>query len=72
MKMAKKTSLPAAAVERVLRKGGVSRASGDSVEEMALVLEEIGGEISRKAWELAAFARRKTVKAEDVRLAFQQ
>lgn len=70
--MAKKTSLPAAAVERVLRKGGVSRASGDSVEEMALVLEEIGEEISRKAWELAAFARRKTVKAEDVRLAFQQ
>lgn len=70
--MAKKTSLPTAAVERVLRKGGVTRASKDSVEEMALVLDEIGGEISRKAWELAAFARRKTVKAEDIRLAFQQ
>lgn len=70
--MARKTSLPAAAVERVLRKGGITRASEDSVEEMALVLEEIGAEISRKAWELTAFAGRKTVKAEDVRLAFQQ
>ncbi len=70
--MARKASLPAAAVERVLRKGGVSRASGDAVEEMASVLDEIGDEISRKAWELAAFAGRKTVKAEDVRLAFQQ
>ncbi len=70
--MARKTSLPVAAVERVLRKGGVSRASWDAVEEMASVLDEIGDEISGKAWEFAAFAGRKTVKAEDVRLAFQQ
>lgn len=68
--MAKKI-LPSAAVERMLKKGGVGRASPDAVEELSRGLEEIGDEIARKAWELAAFAGRKTVKAQDVKLAFQ-
>lgn len=63
--------MPATAVERVLKQGGVRRASRDAVEELRAKLEEIGDEIAKKAWELAAFAGRKTVKAEDIKLAFQ-
>ncbi len=55
----------------MLKKGGVRRASKDAVEELMIKLEDIGDEIAKKAWELAAFAGRKTVKAEDIKLAFE-
>lgn len=65
------SDLPLAPVERIMKKAGIERASPESVQELADTLEEIGTEIARKASELAAFAKRKTVTDEDVKLAAQ-
>jgi len=61
--------LPLARVEKLIRKAGAERVSKDASKELALVLEERAVEISAKAVKLAKHAGRKTVTAEDIRLA---
>ena len=64
--------LPLAAVKRVMKRAGIMRASPDAVKEFERQLDEIGFEVGKKANELCAFAKRKTVIAEDVELAATQ
>jgi len=52
-----------------MRKTGADRVSVDGAKELRDTLEEIGREISEKAARFAKHAGRKTVKAEDVKLA---
>lgn len=61
--------LPLAAVDRLIRKGGAARVSEDAAEALSEILEEKGIEISRKAIEFSVHAKRKTITAEDIRLA---
>lgn len=63
------SELPEAAVDRVIRKGGGLRVSEDAAKELAEVLEEHGIKISQQAAMFAKHAKRKTVTAEDIRLA---
>lgn len=63
------SELPAAAVDRVIRKGGGLRVSEKAAKELAAVLEEYGIKISQQAAVFAKHAKRKTVTAEDIRLA---
>ena len=63
------SELPAAAVDRVIRKGGAPRVSEDAAKELAEVLEEYGIRIAQKAVNLSTHAKRKTITAEDIRLA---
>ena len=54
---------------RILKKSGADRVSDESATELRRVTEEVAGRIAQGAVELATHAGRKTVKAEDVRLA---
>ncbi len=61
--------LPLAPLGRILRKAGAERVSEDAVIAFRDVLEAIAEELAKSAVELARHANRKTVMAEDVKLA---
>ncbi|MFH1649315.1 MAG: histone family protein [Candidatus Woesearchaeota archaeon] len=65
----RKRALPLAAMEKIIRNAGADRVSEDAKDEMRNALEEIGEHISQRAMKLAMHAGRKTVKAEDIKLA---
>ncbi|MFW5902785.1 MAG: histone family protein [archaeon] len=64
--------LPVAPVDRIIREAGASRVSGEAAKALADLLEDVGTEVSTQAMRLARHAGRKTVTAEDVRLASRQ
>jgi len=57
------------AMYRILKKSGAERISEESAIELRDVLEEIASKISKNAVDMASHAKRKTVKADDVKLA---
>ena len=61
--------LPLAAMEKLLRQGGSDRVSDKAKAALKDVLEEKALEIGKRAAEFAEHAGRKTVKAEDIKLA---
>ena len=60
--------IPASSVERLIRKSGAKRVSGEAALSLARILEDMASSISQKAVRLAKHAGRKTVTAEDIRL----
>jgi histone H3/H4 len=65
------TDIPIATVERLIRKAGAERVSAEAANALADVLEEEALKISQKAIDLAKHAGRKTVTADDVKLAMR-
>ena len=63
-----KIILPRGPFERILKKAGAKRISGDALDEMAKVLEERLVEIAKEAALLAKHAGRKTILEEDIRV----
>jgi histone H3/H4 len=67
--MSKNKIIPSAAVERLARKAGVERVSGDAIEALNDILEDYAEAVSVRAVKYANYAKRRTIKREDVELA---
>jgi len=68
----KPSELGLSAMYRILKKSGAQRVSDESADELRRVIEEIAEAVAKNAVDLANHAGRKTVKAEDVKLASKQ
>ena len=64
--------LPLAAMEKILKQGGAERVSDKAKVALKNALEDIANEIAVKSIKLAVHAGRKTVKAEDIKLAVKE
>lgn len=54
---------------RILKKSGAERVSDESADELRRIIEEVAINIAKSAVEMSTHAGRKTVKAEDIKLA---
>ena len=63
------TELPIAPAKRLIKQAGASRISDEAAVELVKVLEEYGVDIAERANKLAKHAGRKTVTADDIKLA---
>jgi len=71
--MKKKTKLPFATFERVLKNSGPNiRVSNESVEAFTEVMEELAAELAADSYDLAKHADRKTIKASDIKIAWKR
>ncbi len=65
----KSSELGLSAMYRILKKSGAQRVSDESAVELRRVIEEIAEAVAKNAVAMSNHAGRKTVKAEDVKLA---
>lgn len=65
----KSTELGLSPMYRILKKSGAGRISDESANELRRITEDLAESIAKGAVELATHAGRKTIKAEDVKLA---
>jgi histone H3/H4 len=63
--------IPLASVDKLIRKGGAERVSEDAARLLGEHLELLATDIAREAINLAEHAKRKTIKAEDINLAWK-
>ncbi len=63
--------LPIAPIDRLIRKAGAERVSEEAAKVLADYLEEYAVELAKKSADFARHAGRKTVKAEDIKLAIK-
>ena len=71
-KTVKASELGLSAMYRILKKSGAERVSDESAIELRMVIEEIAETIAKNATDMSKHAGRKTIKAEDVKLASKQ
>jgi DNA-binding protein len=67
--MSSNPELGLATMYRVIKKSGADRVSDESADELRKILEDVAVRIATQAVDLSIHAGRKTIKAEDIRLA---
>jgi len=68
----KSSELGLSAMYRILKKSGAPRVSDESAIELRRVVEEMAEAIAKNAIDMSKHAGRKTVKADDIKLASKQ
>ena len=66
--MSKNKVVPFAAVERLARKAGAERISADAIEALSDVLKDYAEYVAIRAVKYAKYAKRNTIKREDIEL----
>ncbi|HDM23650.1 histone [archaeon] len=69
--MTRVRQLPIAPIHRLIKSANAERVSDEAAKVLRDILEEIGFSIAQRAIEIAKHANRKTVTAEDIRLAYR-
>ncbi|MHA1832498.1 MAG: histone family protein [Candidatus Baldrarchaeia archaeon] len=70
--MPKESIFPLTPIERLIKKGGAERVSASATRTLREILEDMALNIANIARDLAEHAGRKTVTAEDIKLAYKQ
>ena len=65
------SEIPKAPIARIIKESGAERVSEDAKAELAAYLEEVACDVAKEANNVAKVAKRKTVKAEDIKLAIK-
>lgn len=65
-------TIPTAPIDRLVRNAGAERVSEAASKKMVDALEDYTSDIARRAVDIARHSGRKTVKAEDIKLALKQ
>jgi len=65
----KKRVIPMAAVERLMKKAGAERISPGAVKALVEILESTAKDIASRAVRYSRYAKRNTIKREDIELA---
>ena len=63
--------MPLAAMEKIINEAGGERVSEDAKKELKRIVEDYAISIGEKAIKFASHAGRKTIKAEDIKLALK-
>jgi DNA-binding protein len=61
-----------APMHRICKKAGAKRVSEEGAKELGKVLEGIGVKIAKEALDYATYAKRKTIKVEDIEIAVRK
>jgi len=70
--MAYEADLSLEAMRRICKKAGAERVSKSATLELAEVLNEVGIKIAKEAIEYTHYARRRTVRAKDIKAAYEK
>ena len=65
------SEIPKAPIARIIKDTGAERVSEDAKAELAEYLEEVARDVAIEANNVAKIAKRKTIKAEDIKLAIK-
>ena len=65
------SEIPKAPIARIIKEAGAERVSEDAKAELAAYVEEVAREVAKEATQVAKIAKRKTVKADDIKLAIK-
>lgn len=64
--------IPTAPIDRLMRNAGAARVSEAASKKMVDALEDYTTDVARRAVDIARHSGRKTVKAEDIKLALKK
>lgn len=65
------SEIPKAPIARIIKEAGAERVSDDAKAALADYLDEVARNVAKEANNVAKIAKRKTVKADDIKLAIK-